>query len=109
MEYQRSLVSNCPFSGHGFSAGIKVAKNAWKTVSLTKHIRLSGNRSSKNSLTFRGDRRPGHTFIDREHLTMTMSVTLPLALPEGVSWHQVLDRAFKDRESSTRVEDLSGP
>ena len=103
-----------PFSGHGFSAGIKVVKNAWKTVSLDKAHQAEWEPIIKELVNVQRRQAYRHTFIDREHLTMTMSVTLPLALPEGVSWHQVLehqvlDRAFKDRESSTRGEDSSGP
>ena len=94
-----------PFSGHGFSAGIKVAKNAWNTVSLDKAHQAEWEPIIKELVNVQRRQAYRHTFIDREHLTMTMSVTLPLALPEGVSWHQVLDRAFKDRESSTRGED----
>ncbi len=37
-----------------------------------------------------------------------MAVTLSLSLPEGVSWHHLLDRAFKDRTSSATEPAPSG-
>jgi hypothetical protein len=95
------------FRGHGFSEGIKIAKNSWKTVPLDKGHETEWQPIIKELVNVQRRQNSRNTFVDREHLTMTMSVTLPLSLPECISWHQLLDRAFEDRNRSEAGAKLS--
>ena len=96
-----------PFGGHGFSNGIKVAEKPWKTVPLDKAHLAEWQPIVRELVRAQRRQASRSTFVDHEHLTMTMSITLPFSLPEGTSWHEVLDKAIKEYNSSAASGDSS--
>lgn len=87
-----------PFTKSGFAKGIKVAKRPWKIIPLDKPHEAEWQPIIRELVNVQRRQTSRQTIVDREHLTMTMSVTLPLSLPEGVSWHQILEQAIAERD-----------
>jgi hypothetical protein len=82
------------FDGDGFASGVKVAKRPWKVTTLNRAHQSEWQPIIRELVSVHRKQASRQTVIDREHLTVTMSVTLPLSLPEGIAWHTLLDRAF---------------
>lgn len=95
------------FEGRGFSEGVKLAKKAWKRIPLDKAHQAEWQPIIKELVNVQRRQASRHTVIDGENLTMTISVTLPLSLPEGISWHRLLDQVFENRADTTSKSDSS--
>lgn len=76
---------------------VKVAKTPWKTIPLDRGHESEWQPIIKELVNAQRRSNSRNTFVDREHATMSLMVTLPLSLPDGVSWHELLERAFKEK------------
>ncbi len=95
------------FDGSDFNDGIKVSKKPWRIIPLDKAHTSEWQPIIKELVAVQRRRRTQTTIVDREHLTMTMSVTLPYSLPEGISWHQLLDAVFSKRRLAKAEDEPS--
>lgn len=85
------------FSGGRFAEGIKVAQKAWKKISLDKSHQSEWQPIIKELVNVQRRRAARDTVIDGANLMMTIPITIPMSLPEGISWHQLLDQVFEER------------
>jgi hypothetical protein len=104
-----SCVTRCrSLTGDGFSPGVRVPKRPWKTIRLDRAHHAEWQPIIKELVNVQRRHSSRRSFIDHEHLTMGVTVTLPMSLPDGVSWHEVLDRALKSKEPLATPHDAPG-
>jgi hypothetical protein len=78
-------------TGDKYYPWIRIAKTPWRTIDLSKAERQAWVPIIRSLVSLQRIAVSRKTFVDHGAASVTMAVTIPLALPEGLSWHTLLD------------------
>lgn len=89
-----------PFTGTGFTAGIRVTKNPWKVITLKKSTAVEWIPILKELVNVQRKIWSRKTHIDGENWMAVVSVSIPFPMAEQKSWAEILDEKLKERSDS---------
>ncbi len=76
---------------------IRVGKTPWRSIVLDRANRDEWLPVIKELVNIQRKSLHRKTFIAPESASVTMSITIPVSLPEGLTWNQLLDNKSKER------------
>jgi hypothetical protein len=82
------------FSGDEYCQGVSVARRPWKTIELNKQTMTTWAPIIRELVAVQRKNRLA-TQIGGDTVVWRTTITVPFALPEGVSWCQILDDFMK--------------
>lgn len=85
-----------------YTKRIKVSKNPWKTIKLSKNNRSTWSPIIREFVSIQRKENSRRSFINKEKAEITMPVTIPMSLPDGHTWHELLDSVMGERFSESK-------